>query len=364
MPESVMILGGYGTFGKRIAMGLKARKLKVIIAGRDEAKAKDLAHNLNADYACFDIKTKLHDALSRFRPKIVIHTAGPFQGADYSVAQAVIQSGAHYIDLADGRAFVTGFKALEALAKANNVVAITGASTVPCLSSAVIEAVKSKFSEFDTLSFGICPGQGAERGIATTKAILSYVGKPLKPFAGHPRAYGWQGLRSHRFLGLGRRWLGDCDVPDLDLLPQKYGFKSIRFGAGLEVGLIHLGLWAMSWGVRFKLLPFELPQLTKPLLYIANGFDRFGSDDGGMFMAMSGKDLSGQDIKINWQIIAKGGDGPQIPAVPAILLAERLLKNDPALLSGAMSSLGLIDLKAYIEALQTYQINTSFSPLV
>ncbi|HZF99242.1 MAG TPA: hypothetical protein VEY92_13600 [Pseudoxanthomonas sp.] len=41
-------------------------------------------------------------------PGIVIHSAGPFQGCDYRVAEACLAAGVHCIDLADGRDFVAG----------------------------------------------------------------------------------------------------------------------------------------------------------------------------------------------------------------------------------------------------------------
>lgn len=358
MTGKVLILGGYGNFGKRIAAGLIRRDVTVIIAGRDAAKAEACARSMGAEWSAFDLNSGLSEALRALRPAVVVHTAGPYQNADYRVAEACIAAGVHYVDLSDARDFVVGFDRLDATAKAAGVTAISGASTVPCLSSAVLEHFRDRFTSLDGLDFGICPGQGAERGLATTAAILSYVGKPLKPFAGHPKAYGWQGLRRHRFPHLGPRLMGDCDIPDLDLLPAAYGLKSIRFGAGLELGFIHLGLWTLSWGVRWKFLPFPLPKLAKPLLRAADLFDPLGSDDGGMFMVMSGRGPDGQPLSLDWHIIARNGDGPQIPSVPAILLAERLAKGDgPA--PGARSSLGLITFVDYLAALEPFDIVTA-----
>ncbi|UDF04198.1 saccharopine dehydrogenase family protein [Asticcacaulis sp. AND118] len=358
MTDKVLILGGYGNFGKRIAAGLIRRAVPVIIAGRDATKAEACARSLGAEWSVFDLNSGLNDALRTLRPAVVVHTAGPYQNADYRVAEACIAAGIHYVDLSDARDFVVGFNRLDAAAKAAGVTAISGASTVPCLSSAVIAHFRDRFASLDGLDFGIGPGQGAERGLATTAAILSYVGKPLKPFAGHPNAYGWQGLRRHRFPHLRPRLMGDCDIPDLDLLPAAYGLRSIRFGAGLELGFIHLGLWALSWGVRWKLLPFPLPKLAKPLLKAADLFDPLGSDDGGMFMALSGTGLDGQTLTIDWHIIARNGDGPQIPSVPAILLAERLAKGSGPT-PGARSSLGLIALADYLTALEPFDIVVS-----
>jgi saccharopine dehydrogenase-like NADP-dependent oxidoreductase len=66
--------------------------------------------------------------------------AGPFQGQDYEVAQAAARAGAHYIDLADGRRFVCDFAAaLDAEFRSTGRTALSAASTVPALSSALVE---------------------------------------------------------------------------------------------------------------------------------------------------------------------------------------------------------------------------------
>ena len=43
------------------------------------------------------------------------------------------------------------------------------------------------------------------------------------------------------------RVLGNCDVPDLALFPERYSsLRTVRFYAGLEVWFIHIALWALS----------------------------------------------------------------------------------------------------------------------
>mgnify|MGYP005722541023 FL=1 len=140
MPHPILILGGYGNFGKRIAQRLVNDGLDVIIAGRNSSKAQALCTELSdtTKSLAFDVETGLDYALTQLRPKVVINTCGPFQSADYKIAETCIQHGVHYIDLADGRDFVTGITSLDAQAKAQNVTVISGASTVPGLSSAVL----------------------------------------------------------------------------------------------------------------------------------------------------------------------------------------------------------------------------------
>lgn len=180
MPGPVLILGGYGNFGKRIARGLINEGIPVIIAGRDERKAAECRDGLFsslASHACFDINRQLADALENLKPSVVVNTCGPFRPGEHGVATQCIAQRVHYVDLADGRDFVTGITALDRQARENRVCVISGASTVPCLSSAVIEHYRQEFSEIEYLKYGITPGQKTARGLATTKSIMTYVGK-------------------------------------------------------------------------------------------------------------------------------------------------------------------------------------------
>ena len=141
----------------------------------------------------------------------------------------------------------------------------------------------------NSLEFGIAPGQKAERGLATTQAILGYVGKKLKRCAGYETRYGWQDLRLQKYPEIGSRLMANCDVPDLDLLPEKYGIKKIRFSAGMENPIVHLGIWTLSWVVRAG-FPVDLSKHSAALLAVSNWFDFLGSADGGMHVILNGKD--------------------------------------------------------------------------
>src|SRR4029077_4624698 len=142
--RTVLVLGGYGFFGHRISAALASTaSLKVLVGGRDlgRATAAARAMGLPVEQA---VALDAHDShlagvLRRLQVDVLIHTAGPFQGQDYSVARAAIEAGCHYIGLADGRQFVAGVSSLSTLASAAGVTVISGASSVPALSSAVID---------------------------------------------------------------------------------------------------------------------------------------------------------------------------------------------------------------------------------
>ncbi|MBW8881205.1 MAG: saccharopine dehydrogenase NADP-binding domain-containing protein [Asticcacaulis sp.] len=357
MTGEVLVLGGYGNFGKRIAAGLARHDIATIIAGRDRKKAEALAAALpGARGLAVDIRRDLAEVLRRERPMVVIHTCGPFQGAGYDVARTCIAAGVNYIDLADGRDFVRDFSGLDAEAKAAGVVLISGASTVPGLSSAVIEHYGPQFSRLDSLDYGITPGARTERGLATVQAILSYVGKPLKPWPGHPRAFGWQDMRPHDYPVFGRRWQATCEIPDMDLLPERYGLKSLSFRAGVELGFMQWALWLLSWPVRWG-WPLDLKRFAPIFLEASRWFDALGSDVGGMHVVLRGQGTDSRPLEKTWYIVAEKGDGPNIPCIPAIVLARRLAEGE-SMQPGAWACVGLVSLEDYLNELKPFAVTT------
>ena len=150
--------------------------------------------------------------------------------------------------------------------------------------------------------------------------------------------------------------MANCDVPDLDLFPQIYGLRSVRFSAGLELAPLHLGLWLLSWIVRLG-VPLGLPGWAAWLLRTSNLFDRFGSADGGMFMILEGKDHAGLPLVQRWFIIATDGMGPQIPTIPAIILARKAAKGLTGF-TGPSACVGLVSLEEYLAELAEFPVQT------
>lgn len=148
--------------------------------------------------------------------------------------------------------------------------------------------------------------------------------------------------------------MANCDVPDLDLLPERYGIGKIRFSAGMENPFVHLGMWLMSWSVRLG-APFDLATHAAALLRVSNWFDFIGTADGGMHVIIDGKDLRGRPMTKKWFIIARDGDGPYIPTVPAVILAQKIVAGTLNV-RGAMPCVGMVTLKEYIDQLRTFNI--------
>lgn len=361
--KRVLIIGGYGNFGGYIARALAAdRNISLLIAGRSKSKADAFASSLESansvlGYA-IDISGDIAARLHEIQPDIVIHTTGPFQGQDHRVARAAIAEGAHYLDLADARQFVATISELDEEAKAAGIAVMAGASSVPCLTAAFIDRYKPQFARLDSADYGIAAAQATNRGLGTAAAILSYIGKPFTILANgrRRRVYGWQGLHAVRYPELGLRLFGYCDVPDLELFPCRYSdIRELRFVAGHEVKLLHIGTWLLSWAVRFKVVRSLSPYARK-LLKLSFLFDPMGSDKSGFHMTLAGVGFDGEPKTIRIFMIARQVHGPNIPCLPAILLAKRIAAGN-GIEAGARPCLDLLSLGELLDAMDNLDIS-------
>ncbi|RJG16632.1 saccharopine dehydrogenase [Massilia cavernae] len=358
----MLVLGGYGFFGARICQALATDpSIRLLIGGRDGNQAIRLAAQLGLDpgqaLAIDANAAGLAERLSALQLATVIHTAGPFQGQDYRVAQAAIAAGANYIDLADGRDFVAGVGQLDDMARDAGVFVTSGASSLPALSSAVVDRYAPRFRELSSIRHGIASGARAP-GLATMRGVFGYCGKPFERPAGGrtERTHGWLDLKRHHFRApVGPRLLGSCDVPDLSLFPARYPtVKTVRFHAGFASIPGHLFVWAGAQLVRYRLLR-SLAPLVAPLHAVSQWMEPFVSDKGAMFVALGGTGLDGQPLNLEWQLLAAQNHGTYIPCGAAIALARKLARGDK-LPHGAMPCMGLVTVDEYLAALEGFDV--------
>ena len=354
---SVLVLGGYGFFGHRICASLaRVPSIRLLVAGRRRDRAMETATRLSlgSDQAlAIDANDgSLARVLQESGAQVLIHTAGPFQQQDYRVARAAIEAGCHYIDLADGRQFVAGITALDDAARERDVSVISGASSVPALSSAAVDRFQPRFAQLESIELGINSGARAP-GLATVRGIFGYAGRPFHNLTNDSwaTAHGWLGLRRHDFPSpLGARWVCRCDIPDLALFPRRYpDVSTVSFEAGFASDLGHLVVWGLAHLVKANVLPSASP-FAAPLNRISRWIEPLVSDKGGMFVRLKGTDHDGKPLRITWNLIAQNNHGPFIPCGAAIALTQKLCSN-MRLPSGAMPCMGLLSVEEYLAAL-------------
>ena len=358
----VVVLGGYGNFGARICRGLASHPaMEVVAAGRHPNPGRDEGAEPKAGQVRLDREAPdFPAALRRLAPDLVIHCAGPFQSQDYRVALAALAAGAHYIDLADGRQFVARFAHhVQAAARSARRSALSGASSVPALSSAVIDSLRGRLAQLEEIQVAIAPGQRGPRGEATIAAVCSYVGRAFKwrSRGAWRDAWGWKELKRLRFYGLGPRWAAACDVPDLELFPERYpGVRTMEFRASLEVGAQQFALW-LAATLRRRGVPLPLERWTRPLGRIASWMSGLGGDRGAMLVSLVGRRMDGTRARVEWHLTADARHGPEIPCMAAILLARKLA-NGGLSPPGAFPCVGFLTLPEFEAEFAHWRIAT------
>ena len=350
-PYRVLVIGGYGFFGRRLVERLSLQAgLHVIVAGRSAQQAAALVAELRSQAQATlgaieldALSDELPGWLDGLRVRAVVNASGPFQGQDYRVALACTAAGVHYIDLADGRDFVAGITAVDVAAAAAGVCVLSGASSVPALSGAAVDDMTRGWQRLDAIDIGISPGNRTERGLSTIRAGLSYCGRPIRHDDGRTLT-GWLRLRLHRYpTPAGWRPLSPCDVPDLALLPARYpGRPRVRFGAGLELFALHAGMNAMALAGRLGLVRDWVAH-APGLKRWSDRFATRGSDAGAMHVSVRGLDAEGRRARRTWTLLATDGDGPFVPTLAAAALVRKLAAGQPPAI-GARPCLGELTL--------------------
>ena len=340
--------------------------VRLVLAGRNVAKLAqlrdDLLHN-NPDATLESVTLDITEpdfaaTLLKIQPDLVLHLAGPFQEQDYSVARACITAGCNYIDMADGREFVRGFLALDAAARERSVSLITGASTVPGFSAALIDAFAPRFTVLEKLTYGISAGLKTGLGRATLQAVLSYCGKSYDVLhdgrmqtihgLGHPRHHTYP-------PPVGRRALVDCDIPDHALFPTRYPtLRTMNFGSCIDAAGLAKILDLMRWGVMHEWV-CDWNFLGGCIMPFMRVMKIFGSRDSGFFMHMDGIGHDGAPLRLTCEIGAADSSGLEIPVTPVMLLVKRWL-HDGGFPHGAYPCLDLFTLRDFAAELADYPI--------
>lgn len=357
----LLIVGGYGTFGGRLVDLLKNEaRLEIIVAGRSPEKAaafcsarRDAKAQLVP--AVFERRADVPEQLRRLAPDVLVDASGPFQayGANaYLLIEACIAQRAHYLDLADGSDFVAGVRSYEAAAQAAGVFVLSGVSSFPVLTAAVVRRLATGMTRIDSIRGGIAPSPFAGVGENVIRAIAGYAGQPLALRRRGGRLTAYPFTQSLHFtisppghVPLKSTLFSLVDVPDLRVLADLWpDAQEIWMGAGPVPELLHRALIALAHLTRWGLLP-SLSPLAHLMFWVTNHL-RWGEHRGGMFVAVQGADSTGRIHKRSWHLLAEGDDGPFIPSM-AIEAIVRSALDGRAPAAGARAAVRELELEDY-----------------
>jgi hypothetical protein len=357
----ILIIGGYGTFGGRLVQLLKIEPcVTLLVAGRSLTKARRFCEQLTNVSATlipisFDRTGDLIKQLTETKPDWLVDASGPFQDygdQPYEVVKACIAAGVHYLDLADGSNFVSGIKAFDDSARKAKVFALSGVSSFPMLTAAIVRRLQSRVPHISAIHAGIAPSPFAGVGINVIKAVASYAGQRTSVKRNNQIEIGYPITDSMNFtiavagqIPLRERRFSLVDVPDLNVLNELWPeAEEVWMGAAPEPRVLHRILFFFSWCVRLRLLP-SLSSLA-PLISWTIDHLRWGEHRGGMFVQVRGLDKDKREITLQWHLLAEGDDGPLLPSMAVNALVLRALSGElPAY--GARAAISEIELHHY-----------------
>ncbi len=358
----ILIIGGYGTFGGRLADLLgDLDTVTLLIGGRSRDKADDFCRRWQGRAAACPVlidRGTIAVHLAQHTPDLVVDASGPFQaygrspGAHdpYSVVRACLAAGVSYLDFADGSEFVAGIDAFDDQAKLAGVYVLSGASSFPVLTGAVLQELGAGMN-ICKVTAGIAPSPYAGMSTNVMRAVLGYAGGPVILTRGGRLATAPGLAESLRYtiappgvLPLRSLRFSLVDVPDLRALPARHPeITGIWVGAAPLPEFLHRALNVLA-RVRAR---FGMPALTRfaPLFRWVLERCRFGEHRGGMFVEIAGE-RDGHPVTRAWHMIAEGDDGPMIPSMAIEAIVRKTLAGSPPA-SGARAALGELTLDDY-----------------
>lgn len=335
----ILILGGYGVFGGRLAELLAdLAALELLICGRDERRAAAFCASYAGQATVRPMQLDRADivaALATYQPDLVVDASGPFQeyGTDcYGVIQACIAAGVSYLDFADAADFVFGVPQFDEAARRAGVFVMSGVSSFPVLTAAVLREF-DKQMDVITVEGGIAPSPYAGIGLNVMRAVVGYAGAPVKLQRGGRLGQGIGLAESRRYtvavpgkLPLRNIHFSLVDVPDLQVLPPEHpGMTSIWMGAGPVPEVLHRVLNLLAKARATLHLPSLVP--LSRLFYTVLNLMKFGEHRGGMYVRATGL-RGGEPVELSWHLLAEGDDGPYIPSMAIEGIIRKLLAGE------------------------------------
>jgi len=316
MAARVLIPGGYGIFGRLLADELRKRTdAHLVIAGRSlEAAARAcVPHRGRASAIELDLNDLDAVADAARGCDLVACCAGPFQALPRAVIDAATGAGAHWLDIADDRAWVLGAlwdRITDERARAAGRGVLTGLSSVPLLALLLLRWGLARLPGADRADVTLFIGNRNDKGTGSVSSAITTGFHRPEPVDSP----------------LGRRLAFAFDSP-VEPLARELGVEA-RFRVALGYVLAGPVVAAAS------AVPRPLRESTARALTIASRpISSIGDARGAVVVAL----IRGTET----ETVSLVGDDQRFAILPLAIAAEELLAGKPAV--------GSIDASTWLE---------------
>jgi hypothetical protein len=311
----IAVYGGYGTFGAYAARALAAAGIPLRIAGRNGEKARSFAAGLGPGHegTAADASDPASCARALSGVRVAVSCAGPFAALGLALPEACLAAGAHYVDIADDRAWLSRLKTWDGRFRERGLAAAVGCSSLPGISGALAVLAARDLPAVDRARITLFIGNRNPKGEAAVRSAAGQLGRIFPAPQGLLR-----GLSGREVVLLpspfGARAVRDWESPELDLFPALLGAREVRVKVGFEARLAN-----GAAAVLARLGPRIGGSLLAASAPLARALSRFGHSGGFVKVELWAPDGAAASA-------ALGGanDGQRMAALPAAFVAQGL----------------------------------------
>ena len=309
--KSLLVLGATGLMGRRVC-AIAAKQLPDVRLIRASRSLTSSAETRRADHRDLDSLRKAFEGID-----CVINAAGPYDYHPHKLLEACFESGCHYVDLAESRAFHSGVAAAARrwAPERRGLSWVPGASTVPGLIE-VLTAAWSKDSRLKRIDAYLSLGSRNP----TSRTLLYSLLEPIAGRAADGTEYFAGTLKRTSRDGKPLRYGRYAYPRDPDQNLDASDRLEHRFFVGFDRALYTRTLsWAQP--LLRALPPGALRWSAAAARPLVSGLSLFGTRVGRLEVVAL--DASETELGASWVIAAR--QGLDIPAAPAVWAAARLL---------------------------------------
>jgi hypothetical protein len=178
--ERILILGGYGVFGRLLAKELLDRTPHtVILAGRSQRAATAAGSQLGNGDRTRAVTVDLHHPDSLLPvladADAVVCAAGPFQGLSPQIVLRSLRAGVHWLDISDDPDWIASVlhsQEIQHLGRERDLVVAPGMSTTPAISSALAELCRKRLPSAMSVRTALFIGNRNVKGAGVIASAL------------------------------------------------------------------------------------------------------------------------------------------------------------------------------------------------
>jgi hypothetical protein len=296
--------------------------IPVIVAGRALPRAEDFARTLGPAHravAC-DVRNldSCRDTLRACGGEnaVAVNCAGPFSQLGGALLEACLESGSHYCDINDDRAYFKRVRVMSAKFSERGLAAVCGCASLPALSGALALKLRGSGAPPERVRVTLFIGNTNPKGLAAIQSAVEALNRPIAAPQG--TLYGYRDGETIPIpKPFGPRKAYNFESPEYDLFPDLLGVQAVAVKCGFELRIANwtfnlLAHFPPVFGPRFAKLMHWLGKLAPPL-----------GHSGGAVIT----ELFWNDGRTRTGSVCTATHGQRMAILPCVFTAQQLCLN-------------------------------------